>query len=1101
MQGDPADYRATMARGRSPIPLLAALAALFALPASASAQGDPNLPVNTTPATPGAWQTSPYVVTLSGTDVEDAAVDIEWRLGVGGAVSSVASGSQITIADLGVHDFETQAVDDSGNTSGWRSETLRIDTVDPTDATVAPAGWRNTPQTIAVTAVDITSGVDHVEWELDGGLTLSGPSGSNVPIAGDGVHTLRVRAVDTAGNVSDWTDHTVRIDTVTPTDTTAVPAGWQTVALPVTVTGTDAHSGVTEVTWRVDGGATTTTTSLPAGPTISAEGVHTVETRVRDAAGNQTGWRSQTVRIDTTAPTNQTDVSDGQWTTADYHVLVKAVDGGSQLAEVQWRIDGGPWLNGPSGSQADVTGSGDHTLETRGVDVAGNTSVPRLDHVRIDRIAPTNTTAPAPGAPVVGTSYSVPVTGTDTPSSVARIEWRVDGGQIHSGASGTQATVTGHGIHTLETRVVDQAGNDSTWRSEQVEIDAVSGDTTPPTDTTTAAPSAWRSSPIAVTVAATDAGSGVAELRWRIDGQPVKSSLVDDPSFVIDEEGEHLLETQARDVAGNESAWREQTFKLDLSVPQDTTAISAGWQNTNTFTLSATDAYSGIDELQYKIDNGATQHGANGQSVAVGANGTYTVATRAIDEAGHATIFRSATLRVDTVDPVNTSPVPDTDWLDAALELELTGTDARSGLATMQWRVDGGTIHDGGPAIVDEDGTHTLETRAVDLAGNDTAWRSDTVKIDATAPVNTTPAAPAGWRKTAYSVAVAGDDGAGSGVDVIERTIDGGAVSNDANVLLGGDGVHTLRTRIVDNVGHASAWREDVVRIDGTAPTAAISCNGGEDTWSRTAVTCGVGADGGVSGLSALTLSRDGGAGEAVASGSSVDVGDGVHVLALAATDGAGNHGADEATVSVDATAPVATLSCAIEGSKHTCRADASDGVSGLESLGYSIDGGDYAGIEAGGTFTVAKGRVTLRAVDVAGNETVTTPVTLAAPKQAAGPTVKVTSVPVYLAGHKDADSLVGALNAARSANGTVSLDLRPLAVGRGRFRVEIAMKAGRRSKRFKRAYTVRGTGTLPRIAASLAGATQRCTVKLTVRKRAGGRWRSYAATRLVLAK
>ena len=111
-----------MTRGRSPILLLVALAALLVLPASASAQGDPNVPVNTTPATPGAWQTSPYVVTLSGTDVEDAAVDIEWRLGVGAAVSSVASGSQITIADLGVHDFQTQAVDDSGNTSGWRSE-------------------------------------------------------------------------------------------------------------------------------------------------------------------------------------------------------------------------------------------------------------------------------------------------------------------------------------------------------------------------------------------------------------------------------------------------------------------------------------------------------------------------------------------------------------------------------------------------------------------------------------------------------------------------------------------------------------------------------------------------------------------------------------------------------------------------------------------------------------------------------------------------------------------------------------------------------------------------------------------------------------------
>jgi hypothetical protein len=1098
MGRDPADYTGTMAHGRSPLLLLLALAALLALPASAFAQGDPNLPVNTTAPTPGAWQTSPYVVTLTGTDVEDSAVDMEWRLGALGAISSVASGSQITVSDLGVHDFETQAVDDSGNTSGWRSEQLRIDTVDPTDATdPGPTVWYGAPTSVDVSAVDITSGVDHVEWELDGGLTQSGPSGSDVAIAGDGVHTLRTRAVDIAGNVSNWTDHTVRVDTVMPTDTTAVPGGWQTAPLGVTVTGTDAHSGIAEVTWRVDGGAPTTTTSLPAGPTVSAEGVHTIETRVRDAAGNQTGWKSQTVRIDTTAPTNQTSASNPAWTTADYSVLVTAADGGSGLAEVQWRIDAGPWLSGASGSQANVTGTGDHTLETRAVDIAGNVSVPRLDSVRIDRVAPTNTTAPAPGGPV-GNPYQVAVTGTDAHAGVTSVEWQVDAGPVQSDASGAQATVSGHGPHTLKTRIVDGAGNASAWRTDTITIDAVSGDTTAPTDTTTSAPAGWRATAIAVTVAATDSGSGVAELRWRIDGQPLKSSLVDDPSFTISGEGEHLLETQATDVAGNTSAWRGQTFKVDLSVPVDTTDIPADWQPSNTFTLSATDAYSGVAELQYKIDNGPAQQGTNGQVVTVGADGTYTIATRAVDAAGHATAFKTATLKVDTVDPVNTSAVPDTDWLDAPLELDLTGTDLH--LHGMQWRVDGGEIHDGGPAIVDADGPHTLETRAVDAAGNDSGWRSDAVQIDATAPVNTTPQPAAGWRQTAYSVVVAGGDGDGSGVDKVESTIDGGAVSEDPNVMVSGDGVHTLRTRIVDNVGHASAWRDDVIRIDSAAPSAAIACNGGGESWSRAAVACALSANGGLSGLSALTLSRNGAAGESVASGASVEVaGDGVHDLSLAATDGAGNTGSAQATVYVDATAPLATLTCTSDGSRHNCRADASDATSGLAGLAYSVDGGEKA-IDAGGSFTVSKGKVALRAVDVAGNQTVTTPVALTAPKES-GATVKVSSVPVYLAGHKDADSLVGALNAARSENGTVSIDLRPLAVGRGRYRVEIAMKSGKRSRRFKRAYKVGGTGTLPRIAASLSKATARCTVTLTVRKRTGRGWRRYAATRLVLPK
>ena len=153
----------------------------------------------------------------------------------------------------------------------------------------------------------------------------------------------------------------------------------------------------------------------------------------------------------------------------------------------------------------------------------------------------------------------------------------------------------------------------------------------------------------------------------------------------------------------------------------------------------------------------------------------------------------------------------------------------------------------------------------------------------------------------------------------------------------------------------------------------------------------------------------------------------------------------------------------------------------------------------AGGSFTVAKGQVRLRAVDVAGNETITDPVTLAAIAKTVK--VRISSVPVYLKGHKDADSMVGALNAVRSARGTVSVDLRPLAVGRGKYRVELSLKSGKHSKRFKRTYKVGRTGALPRISASLSKATAKTTITLTVRKQSGTHWRKHAGTRVVLAK
>jgi hypothetical protein len=1081
-----------MALRRSSLLLLCAVLALLAVPASAFAQTPPS---NDTAATPAGWRTTPYVVDLLGSDAESA-VSMEYQIDAG-AITSVPSGTQITISTQGQLTFKTRAVDSDAPPldSGWRFEPLWIDMVDPTDASApttspGPAGWHLAFTSFEVRAVDITSGVDHVEWSLDGAPTQSGPNGSNVAISANGPHLLRTRAVDVAGNVSDWTDHIVRVDSVLPTDTTVLPTGWRTTPVDVTVKGTDAHSGVDEVSWVVDGGAPST--ASPEGQfTISADGEHTVQTLVRDVAGNESGWKSHSVKIDTTLPSNVT-AFDADWTQA-YHVLVEGADAGSGVDRVEWQIDGGPWLHGPSGSAVDITGTGEYELRTRVRDNAGNVSAARLDNVSVDATAPTNTTAPAPGSDV-SNPYQVAITGTDTDSGVEAVEWEVDGVPF-SGDAGDLATVSGDGQHTLRSRILDAAGNYSAWRTDTINVDATLGDNQPPVDTTTAGSNTvWRSGPVAVTVQATDAGSGVALVEWRRPGQPTDSTT-SSATFTIDTEGDNVLETRATDHAGNRTSWRLQHFKVDRSVPVDTTGIPDGWQGSNSFTLSATDAHSGVDDIEYTINGGAVQLGNPGQAITVGADGTYTIVTRAIDNAGHSSSYATRTLKVDTLDPVNTSAVPDTDWLDAPLELALSGTDLH--LDTMQWRVDGGEIHDGGPAIVDQDGTHVLETRALDEAGNDSGWRADTVMIDKTAPANTTAAAPTGWRKTAYTVEITGDDGSGSGVDRIERTVDGGAVSNDPNVTIGGDGVHTLRSRVVDEVGHASEWREEIVKIDSAAPQAALSCSAGTDAWSPAPVSCSVTADGGLSGLGSATLAGADGGTVSVGNGAVATVStDGAHTLRLDTVDGAGNAAAAEAIVYVDRTAPAAGLSCSASGSKYTCHADASDAASGLAALGWSVDGGAFEAIAAGGTFTVAKGAVRLRAVDAAGNEYVTEPVTLAANAK-----VRISNVPVYLAGHDDTKSMLGALNAVRSATGTVSLDLRPLAVGRGTYRVEIALKAGKRSKNVKRTYEVGRTGALPRISASLSRATEKCTITLTVRKKAGKRWRKHAGTRLVLAK
>jgi hypothetical protein len=1123
MRRTQADYRDIMTCRRSLIALLSATIALLGVPAMASAQapgctgtdpvpsGGPDVtpPTNTTAVANPGWYTTPYTVTLHGTDAESGLLGLQWCLN-NGAFSDALDGDDVTIATSGVWTLNTRAVDNEGNVSAWRPETVRVDVNKPVDMTDAGGtGWHNAPHNVIVLAADMDSGLKQVWWQLDGGLAQSGANGTSVPIAADGTHTLTTWAEDNAGNLSVPRDHTVRVDTVTPTDTTAAPGGWQTAPLPVAITGADGHSGIFQVIYALDGGAPVTTTSGTI-VTVSGDGDHVLTTKVRDAAGNESGWKTTNIRIDTTAPDNQTDTASGSWRAADYAVLVRGADSGSGLNDVQWRVNGGAITSGASPLQAVVTGNGVQTLETRVRDVAGNASAWRSETIRIDKVLPTNTTT-APTGPVAN-PYTVSVTGTDADSGIAYVEWKVDGGAVQSGPSGTtQAKVQGGGTHTLETRVVDQAGNATAWRADTVEIDiGLNADTTPPVDTTTTISNVWRTHALTITVSGTDAGAGVDAVQWRIAGtaglpsKPVETRSGSSATVTFNEEGVWILETRVLDLAGNDSGWRAQTVKLDFTVPVDTTSIPTTWQSSRSFTWSGTDNLSGPPTFQYMIDTGPIQTAA-GATVTVPADGTFRIDHRVLDGAGQTSEWTTHTLKVDTVDPANTTAVPSSTWQPNALSLPLTGTDDRSGLDKMQWRLNGGTINDGGPAVIDADGQYTLETRAVDVAGNDTAWRSDTVRIDVTKPVNDTPAAPSGWRATDYTVHVEGSDGDGSGVAGIEVRIDGGAVSTDPDVTVTGDGEHTLETRIVDNVGHASEWRSETIKIDSADPTAAVTCPAG---WNARAVSCTTTADGGLSGIAAVTASVDGGAYAAV-TGNAVPVGaDGDHTITLKAVDGAGNEATSAvAHVKIDRTLPRATLSCAAASTPtgYICRAAGSDALSGLAGLAYSLNGAAWRPVPAGGAIAVAKGTMRVRALDVAGNQFLGGVVTLVERNPPAPPvkppTMRTSSIPVYLGGRTDDGSMLGAMRAARSANGTVSVDLRPLAVGRGNYKVKLVLRSGTAKRTVSKRYKVRRGSALRRTNASLANAADTATVRLTIKKKRGGKWRKYATAKVVLPK
>ncbi|MBD3945375.1 immunoglobulin-like domain-containing protein [Nocardioides ganghwensis] len=144
----------------------------------------------------------------------------------------------------------------------------------------APGGtagwWVTDPVGATATATD-ASGVESVSTSVDGSpwATTTGASAS-ATVAGDGIHTVRARAVDVTGNQSATQSLEVRIDATDPVSRATYDAERR-----VSVRAADATSGLLRVETRVGSGAWTTYD----GP-VAVGAARTVQYRAVDRAGN-----------------------------------------------------------------------------------------------------------------------------------------------------------------------------------------------------------------------------------------------------------------------------------------------------------------------------------------------------------------------------------------------------------------------------------------------------------------------------------------------------------------------------------------------------------------------------------------------------------------------------------------------------------------------------------------------------------------------------------------------------------------------------------------------------------------------------------------------
>src|SRR5205809_1864617 len=209
------------------------------------------------------------------------------------------------------------------------------------------------------------------------------------------------------------------------------------------------------------------------------------------------------------------------------------------------------------------------------------------------------------------------------------------------------------------------------------------------------------------------------------------------------------------------------------------------------------------------------------------------------------------------------------DWFRPIVAVDIAATEAGSGVASIEYRLDGGTWATYSASFDVGEGEHTVDAYAVDGAGSSGPVVSRSFGVDTTPPVTTAqiagPTGENGWYVGAVQVTLAATDALGT--PTIWVRVDGGSWTRYTSPLLFDTGVHTLDYYAVDASGLQQAVQTQTVSIDSAAPQSQASLQGtlGELGWYRSNVLLAIQATDATSGVASIAYRIDGGAWHAYA--------------------------------------------------------------------------------------------------------------------------------------------------------------------------------------------------------------------------------------------
>ena len=286
-------------------------------------------------------------------------------------ISMVAAGPTLTFTQAGTYNLHIVAVDNAGNKSPAQTVSFTInDSIAPVTSLVGNAPWFTKDTTFTLAAVDNTGGVGvaNTFYSVNSESVYTTYTAAGFPVTLEGTNTVRFYSVDNSNNREATETAYVHIDKTNPVSSIVnPPSGWFSTNATVSVSATDALSGVFSVWTAVDGAGLGSTAGAARTIVVSTEGSHAVTYGAIDVAGNHEATNTVSVRVDKTAPVTSSDATANYTGTAS--VSLTATDALSGVASTSWRIDSGAYA---TGTTAVTSLPGTHTVDFYSTDVAGN---------------------------------------------------------------------------------------------------------------------------------------------------------------------------------------------------------------------------------------------------------------------------------------------------------------------------------------------------------------------------------------------------------------------------------------------------------------------------------------------------------------------------------------------------------------------------------------------------------------------------------------------------------------------------------------------------------------------------------------------------------